>query len=209
MALGNAGLPDVPSYHLSRMLPASRPLKTMLWLKSKEPWVIARLMIGIFLVCGVSLAQDSPSLGDLARQQRQQKEQAKTTSGKTPKIITNELLPRHAAETVTSEMTSPKDAEIAVASTATKQTAESWKAQILAEKNQIASLQGQVEELNESIRFAPGNCVANCVSWNERQRDKQQQVERMQSQLADQKKHLEELQESARKQGYGSAVYEP
>ena len=70
-------------------------------------------------------------------------------------------------------------------------------------------MQGQVDDLNESIRFAPANCVANCVAWNEHQKEKQQQVERMQAQLEDMKKHLDEMQESARKQGYGSSVYDP
>jgi peptidoglycan hydrolase CwlO-like protein len=79
----------------------------------------------------------------------------------------------------------------------------------VAQKNQVASLQGQIDELSESIRFAPANCVANCVGWNERQREKQQRVERMQAQLEDMKKRLDETQEAARKQGYGSSVYDP
>jgi predicted ribosome quality control (RQC) complex YloA/Tae2 family protein len=70
-------------------------------------------------------------------------------------------------------------------------------------------LQRQVDDLNESIRFAPANCVENCVGWNERQREKQQQVERMQGQLDEQKRRLDDLQDSARKQGYGSSVYDP
>ena len=87
--------------------------------------------------------------------------------------------------------------------------AEQWKSQIQSQKNQIASLQTQIDQLNESIHFAPANCVENCVSWNERQKEKQQQVERMQAQLEEQKKRLDEMQESARKQGYGSSVYDP
>lgn len=66
-----------------------------------------------------------------------------------------------------------------------------------------------MDELSESIRFAPANCVANCVGWNERQREKQQRVERMQAQLEEQKRRLDDMQESARKQGYGSSVYDP
>jgi len=95
------------------------------------------------------------------------------------------------------------------ASNGAKQPAEHWKSQILAQKNQIASLQRQVDEISESIRFAPANCAANCVGWNERQREKQQRVERMQAQLQEQKSRLEEMQDAARKQGYGSSVYDP
>jgi DNA repair exonuclease SbcCD ATPase subunit len=176
----------------------------------------------ILLVCvaAISLsaatanAQDEPSLGDLARQQRQQKQQAKAAPGKdakSAKVITNEELPAHAATPSTSTSatssggpTSPPDS-----ASAPKVPAEQWKSQILSQKNQIASLQSQIDQLNESIRFAPANCVENCASWNERQKEKQQQVERMQAQLEEQKKRLDEMQESARRQGYGSSVYDP
>jgi hypothetical protein len=158
-------------------------------------------------------SQDSPSLGDLARQQRQQKEQSKTGQGKdakASKVITNEEIPEHAGPAsaaaasgaaTQSSMPSPSDGQ--------KQPAEHVKSQILAQKNQIATLQGQVDELNESIRFAPANCVENCVGWNERQREKQERVERMQAQLEEEKRRLEDMQDSARKQGFGSSVYDP
>jgi|SRR5271156_2181510 len=169
----------------------------------------------ISLAVGTGYAQDSPSLGDLARQQRQQKEQAKTAAGKdakSPKVITNEEIPgraRLAAGSVTSGREQEEDAAQAESSSGAKLPAEHFKSQILAQKNQITALQSQIAELNESIRFAPANCVANCVAWNEHQKEKQDQVERMQAQLEDQKKQLDEMQESARKLGYGSAVYDP
>ncbi|MFZ0199909.1 MAG: hypothetical protein WB523_11440 [Candidatus Sulfotelmatobacter sp.] len=167
-------------------------------------------LAALSLVIATAYAQDSPSLGDLARQQRQQKEQSKTSGkeAKPPKVITNEELPGHsamAAGSVESAEVTPQPAS----SEGPKQPAGLWKSQILAQKNQIATMQGQVDDLNESIRFAPANCVANCVAWNEHQKEKQQQVERMQAQLEDMKKHLDEMQESARKQGYGSSVYDP
>ena len=173
--------------------------------------ISALFLAALSLVVATAYAQDSPSLGDLARQQRQQKEQSKTTSSKDAKpskVITNEELPGHsamAAGSVVSAELTPQPAS----SEGPKQPAEQWKSQILAQKNQIATMQSQVEDLNESIRFAPANCVANCVAWNEHQKGKQQQVERMQAQLEDMKKHLDEMQESARKQGYGSSVYDP
>jgi hypothetical protein len=176
-----------------------------------------KLFLGIAtavsLFAGTLYAQDSPSLGDLARQQRQQKEQSKTAPGKDPKaskVITNEEIPEHAvpapALTARSE---ERGASMPPSSNGPKQPPEHWKSQILAQKNQIASLQREVDEISESIRFAPANCVANCVGWNERQREKQQRVERMQAQLQEQKSRLEEMQDSARKQGYGSSVYDP
>jgi hypothetical protein len=173
--------------------------------------------IFLIFVAAISLgavaanSQDAPSLGDLARQQRQQKQLAKAApskDAKPPKVITNEELPAHAvpsaSATSVGEPTSRPDS-----ASAPKVPAEQWKSQILSEKNQITSLQTQIDQLNESIRFAPANCVENCVSWNERQKEKQQQIERMQAQLEEQKKRLDEMQESARRQGYGSSIYDP
>jgi len=88
-------------------------------------------------------------------------------------------------------------------------SAEQWKAQIRAQKDVVASTQSNIEKVNDSIQFAPGNCVRGCVQWNERQKQKQQEVERARTQLETQKKRLESMQESARKQGYGSSVYNP
>src|SRR5208283_1247672 len=162
---------------------------------------------------GVVCAQDPPSLGDLARQQRQQKEQGKTVSSKdakAPKVITNEEMPSHSAVvTATAARGANSSSSAESSSDEPKLPAAQWKSQIVAQKNQIESLQRQVDELNESIRFAPANCVSGCVGWNERQREKQQRVERMQEQLEEQKRRLDDLQESARKQGYGSSVYDP
>jgi predicted RNase H-like nuclease (RuvC/YqgF family) len=87
--------------------------------------------------------------------------------------------------------------------------AEQWKSQIQAQKSAIASLQREIASLSESVHYAGGNCVANCVQWNERQKEKQDRVEVMKQQLEEQEKRMEDLQESARKQGFGSSVYEP
>jgi TolA-binding protein len=87
--------------------------------------------------------------------------------------------------------------------------AEQWKSQIQAQKNAISSLQSHMNILNESIRYAGGNCISGCVQWNERQKQKQDQVESMKVQLEELQKRLEEMQDAARKQGFGSSVYDP
>jgi predicted RNase H-like nuclease (RuvC/YqgF family) len=162
--------------------------------------------------------QDSPSLGDLARQQRHKKALSKTTQakdGKEPKVYTNADLPSHsdvAAEHSDDSRAQTSDAGrpgTPVPSPAAGQGNEQMRAQILEQKNEIAELQKQIDDVNESIRFAPGNCVRNCEQWNQHQQEKQQQVQQMQAQLDEQKKQLEEMQESARKQGLGSSVYDP
>jgi hypothetical protein len=163
------------------------------------------------LLAATGYAQDSPSLGDVARQTRQQNQQTKAAQGKdskASKVITNEEIPEHAVA-APPVAGGQHGSSMPASSNGPKQSAEHWTSSILAQKNQITSLQNQVDEINESIRFAPANCAANCVGWNERQREKQQRVERMQAQLQEMKRRLEETQDSARKQGYGSSVYDP
>ena len=160
------------------------------------------------LLVNAAAAQDSPSLGEVARQQRSQK--ASTGEKDSPKVISNEELPENAVSQP-SEGTSPKPHGSKAASFAeVNRTGEHWRSQIKDQKLQISSLQKQIDLLNQSVRFASHPCNGpRCVEWNERQREKQQQVERMQGDLSIRKKNLEEMQESARRQGYGNSVYEP
>jgi hypothetical protein len=137
---------------------------------------------------------------------------AKSTAGpKTPHVITNDEIPEHVGSTFTSAPNSqtPDSSDAPADSGNHDARADQWKSQIQAQKSAIASLEREIATLNESVHYAGGNCVANCVQWNERQKEKQDRVEVMKQQLEEQQKRLEDLQESARKQGFGSAVYEP
>ena|ERR1700733_3994142 len=174
--------------------------------------LILALAAGVVLFAPMTYAQDSPSLGDVARQQKQQKKESKTAQGKAAKaskVVTNEEIPEHPDSTTEAVAAADSGPSAAAPSEAATKPTDDVKSQIEAQKGEIASLQKQIDEINESIKFAPANCVSGCEQWNERQKEKQQQVERMQAQLEEQKKHLDELQESARKQGLGSSVYEP
>ena len=165
----------------------------------------------------LAYGQDSPSMGDVARQARQQKQgkdaQSKAApASKTSKVITNDEIPEspEAADGAsTSEDEVHGETSAPPMPGGAKQSAEQWKSQILAQKAMVSSLQSNMNKLNDSIQFAPGNCVAGCVQWNERQKQKQQEVDRMRSQLETQKKRLQSMQESARQQGYGGTVYDP
>ena len=187
---------------------------------------------------------DSPSLGDVARQARAQKQQkdsqpkdastkdtpkdastgaakpdtpsAAANSKDAPKtthVITNEELPAATAAAAAAHHSDSKDpAKDPATEPATgdrEAQAEQWKSQIQAQKENIATLQREIAEISDSIHYAGGNCVANCVEWNERQQQKQSQVDSMKAQLEEQQHRLEEMQDSARKQGFGSSVYEP
>ena len=157
---------------------------------------LAALSLGM---AGVIYGQ---SLGDVAREQRQ-KQQAKQTPA-APKVITNDDIPE---QPDSSPSNSPQVADSA--SPHGTKSAEQWKAEILAQKKSIAALQSQIDRLSSTVHFVEANRYWNGVQHNERQVQKQDQVARMQAQLDGQKKKLEDMQESARRDGYGNAVYDP
>lgn len=200
------------------------------------------LLASVVFACAVAVrAQDSPSLGDVARQSRQQKQQkdaqaaAKDSSNKdagnrdaanngtqaadaktapAPKvtrIITNEELPEHTGSSAATKRgsDSPAANDPPAGSGNRDEQGAQWRSRIQSQKQAIVSLQQQIDSTSQSIHYAGGNCVANCVQWNERQKQKQDEVETMKSQLEEQKKQLDDMQESARKQGFGSSVYDP
>lgn len=171
-----------------------------------------------------------PSLGEIARQlklKKQQKEaqqKAKETvsqdaqasdatpaaPAKTAHLVTNDDTPERAA--VTSVSTNPAGAsksDSQADSSDHDAKGQSWKSQILAQKKAIADLEQDIKTVGDSIHYAGANCVANCAQWNERQQQKQQEVDTMKAQLEEARKQLEDMQESARKEGFGSSVYEP
>jgi hypothetical protein len=175
--------------------------------------VIAVAFLFVFGV--IAHGQDSGSLAEAARQAHQQKQtkdgqNKEATRLKTARVITNdEILGPSGPTTGPGRDWAPTEVESATVPAGAKLSAEQWKSRIRTLKNAIRSLQGEINRLNGSIHFAPANCVANCVQWNERQQRQQGEVERMRAQLEDQKKRLEDMQESARQQGYGSSVYDP
>ena len=129
---------------------------------------------------------------------------------KTKRVITNDEIPEHIGPTRTLPTTQTPGVSYPQPNYgAGNPPAEYWKNQIQSQKNYITSLQSQIASLSNSIQYAGANCVSNCVQWNERQQQKQQQLEAMKDQLESLQKSLEELQDTARKQGFGSSVYDP
>jgi hypothetical protein len=179
-----------------------------------------------FLICFVGLTlfallakgqDDQQSLGDVARKTREQKQQNKdaqsktTATAKAPRVITDEEV-AHSTNDSTAASSSQNDSNGATSAAGAptgKLPPDQWKSRISAQKNAVSTLQNNIDKVNESIQFAPGNCVSGCVQWNERQKQKQAEIERMRAELAEQQKRLEEMQDSARQQGYGSSVTEP
>ncbi len=152
----------------------------------------------------------SPSLGDLARTQRG-KQQSKTVKPK--KVVTNEEIPE-SSEAATSSDTPHNDGphdEASVQHPAgdISKTGDAYKAEIAQRKAALADLKAQMDKLNGSIHFVEANAYRNGVEYNKRQAQKQQEAERLKSQYEEQKHDLEQMQENARKAGFGSAVWDP
>jgi len=217
---------------------------------------ICRFFLFVFVLASALLfadhaqGQDEPSLGDVARQTRQQKQQkdvpaknaqpgssqnkdvqskdvankdgqstdsqSKSTPSKDAQlhrashVITDDELPQHPVAGVKTPTSPTGKGEFAPdPAFGGKMSPDVIRSQIQDQKNAISALQAQITELNDSIRFAGANCVANCVQWNESQQQKQRQVEDMRSELENAKQALEQMQDYARKMGFGSSVYDP
>jgi hypothetical protein len=175
---------------------------------------LGSILLSCSIIAGAaSLAygQDGQSLGDIARQARQQKQQKDAPEAQPPKaarVITDDETASQdgqPAQTSTSDHPTQRSSNSTASAGGKKLSAEEWKARIGAQKNLINSTQDRIDKLKASIHFSSyGN-----VRWNQRQIEKQQQVERLEAQLNDQKKRLEEMQDTAKRQGYGNSVYDP
>jgi len=127
---------------------------------------------------------------------------------KTPHVITNDEIPSRVGSTVNNGRGLPQNANQPNYGNG-KASAEQWTSAIQQMKNSILSMQSQINSLTASIQYAGGNCVSGCVQWNEHQKQKQDQVESLKSQMEQMQRRLEDMQDAARQQGYGSSVYDP
>jgi uncharacterized protein YukE len=168
------------------------------------------VLIAVFVLSTDSLGQTSDtSLGDLARKQRQ-KQLGKNPTAKPKKVVTDEDMPAHAPDEDVAHSDNPQG-EMPAKRSATDvlQTGDQFKSAITRQKAAITDLKSRIDKLNSSIHFVEANAYRNGVEYNKVQAQKQQEVERLQGQLNEQQRGLEQMQETARKAGYGSAVWDP
>jgi len=161
-----------------------------------------KIAILLTCVCILAAAGYGQSLGDVARQQRQ-KQLAKDPNS-SPRVITNDDIPSNSELPSSSDKSRHEDLSLHP-----KKTAEQWKAEIQAQKSAIAALQRQIDQVNASIHFATIPLSNGAARHNEQQVQKQENVKRLQAKLEELQQKLEDTQEAARKDGYGSSVYEP
>jgi hypothetical protein len=147
------------------------------------------------------------TLGDLARQARQ-KEKVRAKTAK--KVITNEDIPESPMPTPARTETGGKtDPAGTAADSPAPRSALEWRNMILAQKDHIETMRAQSNKLNASIHFVTANAYVNGAEYNQYQVKKQQEVKNLQKQLEEEWKKLSDMQEAARKEGMGAAVYDP
>lgn len=170
-----------------------------------------KLTIMFGVVTWFAAAANGQSLGDVARQQRAD-ENARSSHAK---LVTDEDMPSHPDAAPPEEDAAADEADDRPAADtdnsaeAVTQKGEQWKAKIQAQKNTVAVMQTQLDRLNASIHFVEANRYTNGVQYNQHQLRKQQEARQMQKQLDEQKKKLEDMQEAARREGFGNKVYDP
>ncbi len=159
----------------------------------------------LFLSLSLMTQAHGQSLGDLARQQRQ-KQADKSAAQR--KVVTDDDLPTHPAES-TDAVTKERSGEASSQPINSDSNAEQVKANFVSAKKQIADFKAQLEKLRASVHYVEANRYTNGVQYNQHQQRKEQEADRMQKQLDEAEKKLQSMQEAARKAGFGSSVYDP
>lgn len=153
------------------------------------------------------------SLGDVARQQRERNKQPATT---TNKVITNEDIaapgPAGSSSSDSQQKKSAKQKPSlhTEASEDGSPSADELKAAIQEKKRMIAEIQDRIIKVQSTINYVQNNrnLYTNAPEYNDAQKRKEQEVNRLKGVLQEQQEELKELQETARNAGYGSALYQ-
>ncbi len=162
----------------------------------------------------------SQSLGDIARENREKKEESSATP---PKVITNKTLPTDpdAITTATDEANhnAPgakqdrvREEQEASQGRAREQRAEArWHERIMQQARLVANLRMRVDRLKAAIRFTDPNYGngSTGVTYNGALDRRLDRLAQLQQQFDREKYKLEQMQEAARHAGMHSRVYEP
>jgi hypothetical protein len=169
------------------------------------------VLIAALVLCPDSLGQssDTPSLGDLARKERQKQKKHKDDPAKPKKVVTDEDIPAEAKEDAPPADGPHDEVSIQRSASDVLQNGDQMKTAIARQKALIDELKSRIDKLSDSIQFVEANAYTNGVQYNKVQARKQQEVDRMRGQLSELQRDLEQMQEKARKAGYGSAVWDP
>ena len=165
-----------------------------------------RRLITIWLLLALGCVALGQSLGDVARQTRQ-KQKPKATANK--KVITNEDIPESPAQPSSSDAAGKAESTLSADGASKPLTAFQWREKILMQRDVIETLRAKINKLNSSIHFITASESSSAIEYNQYQVKAQQDVKAMQKQLDEEWKKLGDMEEAARKEGMGAALYEP
>lgn len=149
------------------------------------------------------------SVADVARQNQQRVQNRPAEN-----VITNDdmpvdgladedaVAPRHSASKHKSD---PDSAKVL----AMDKEARNFRARILTQKSAISALQARIDHETSAVHFARASVYYNAAQTNTRAQAKLDEIQALNQQMESEKKKLEDLQESARKAGFGNGVYDP
>jgi hypothetical protein len=169
-------------------------------------------LLGLVLL--TSALVHGQSLGDVARANREKKAAAGSSA---TKVITNADLskdedaspPAEKTQAAPSAQTSAASRQAAEQRVAEERAAEQWKRKILAQEHVVANLQGRVDALKATIQFVDPGAYYNGYLYNQYQARQVERLKVLETQLTQEKRMLEELQEAARHAGMHTPVYDP
>jgi len=174
---------------------------------SGDFFMLARpLLVAAFgLLC---LHLQAQSLGEIARQQQQKKQ---PDNNLPKKVLTNDDMP--AASSTTSAGSKPPDKGTSPGprkDPTTTWSAEKFRSEIQKQKDAIAETQKAIATIEPTINHVQNNrnIYTNAPEYNSYQDEKQRTVNQLKGRLAEQRGELLDLQEQARKAGYGNSIYQ-
>ena len=178
--------------------------------------------IAALLLC-LALACQAQSLGDVARQQKLKKSAASPAERR---VITNEDIQSSGTASAATGGTAKEQGPAPTGSAAKTSTdksattkdsrpsAEEVKEEVRAQKQKVSLLEAQIKDLQRELEKWKGVDCSQYVdqegrSWCEILRKRIAEIDRLKSKLEQERKTVEDMQEAARRLGYGNAVYDP
>jgi len=172
------------------------------------------LIIGLLMIVpAMSRTALSQSLADVARENQEKK--AQDSSDVKPKVITNQDLgedpegrPDLSVARPTSAWANNRNADYRGGpGMADQRAGEQWKRQILDLKARIANLQARIDRINASLH--PGGSAQYSGPYTRAQALQIERADQLQRLLDEQQRKLGAMQESARRAGMHTEVYDP
>ena len=163
-----------------------------------------------------SMTAYAQSLGEVARESREKKAEAPTSTP--PKVITNADLPKDAQEAQETDTSIKPQAAFPgkIGAGRTKATsapdpraAEQWRTQILAQKRSVATLEKRLARYQASLSYGDASAIARGEILTRNQALEQERLAQVHDQLEEQRAKLVEMQDEARRAGMYPKVYDP